>query len=747
MDTSPLSFPPSGTYEEALDRAADLWGIERQYWDIFGTQHFATAEGIAAVLSSLGVPSSTREDLDEACQERLVRQWTRATPPSLVIGETTKTIPIRLPAAHADGAVTLTVEFEGGDKESWGIGLRELPATVSASFRGSQYVEKQIPLPFQLRLGYHSLAIEGEGIRPVFSDLIIGPDRAYYPEMLAGNGRAAGIAVSLYGVRSANNWGCGDFTDLKALSKWVGDDLGASFVALNPLHAIPNRTPYNTSPYLPACAFYKNFIYLDLTAIPDYSRSPLAQKIVESPKVRANIKALREAKYVDYHGVARLKLRMLKVLFRTFLTRYLAGSADTNAFREYVSSQGDLLDCWAVYCALDEHLHKENSDIWLWTDWPEPYQNPRTAETREFSRSHWRSVLFYKYIQWQIDVQLGAAQQYAKDCGLAIGLYHDLALATDRFGADLWAHRRFYVEGCRVGAPPDDFSPSGQDWSFPPPNADAHFEDGYRLFAESIRKNLRHGGALRIDHVMRFFHLFWIPGALGDAKRGIYVKDRSEDLIRILALESVRNKVIVIGEDLGTVADEVRETLHRFGILSYRLFYFEKTNDGRMRLPHEYPRQALVSASTHDLPTLAGFWKGRDIEARLEAGIFGDGEDHRKRLAARETEKQRMLDVLFTLGLMPKNCSRSAADYPDLTGDIHNAIVGFLATAPSTLMVLNEEDLMKQLDQQNLPGTTAEYPNWSHKTRFTVEELKQVPARDFALMYRGWLNVTARLNR
>ena len=181
-------------------------------------------------------------------------------------------------------------------------------------------------------------------------------------------------------------------------------------------------------------------------------------------------------------------------------------------------------------------------------------------QTREFARKHWRSVLFHKYMQWQLDLQLAAAQQHALEQGLSIGLYHDLALATDRFGSDLWAHRPFFVSGCRVGAPPDGFSPKGQDWGFPPPTSERHDEDGYRLFAESIRKNCRHGGALRIDHVMRFFRLYWIPDGM-DATDGTYVRDRFEALLSILALESVRNQVVVIGEDLGTVPDEAREVL------------------------------------------------------------------------------------------------------------------------------------------------------------------------------------------
>ena len=318
--------------------------------------------------------------------------------------------------------------------------------------------------------------------------------------------------------------------------------------------------------------------------------------------------------------------------------------------------------------------------------------------------------MFYQYLQWQIDLQLAAAQQRARDRHLSIGLYHDLALATDRFGSDLWAHRPFYVAGCRVGSPPDDFSPKGQDWAFPPPNSARHREDGYRLFAESIRKNCRHGGALRIDHVMRLFRLFWIPDG-SDATEGAYVRERNEDLVRILALESVRNQVVVVGEDLGTVEPSIRETLARFGILSYRLFYFEKNERGEFRRSDEYPRQALVSSTTHDLPTLAGFWVGADIAARRAAGIIDD-EAQRAQREQRQTEKQKMLDVLFQLGLLRADLPRVAEAYAELTGELHNAIVGFLARTPSQLLAINQEDLTKEVNQQNLPGSTWQYPNW-----------------------------------
>jgi len=245
---------------------------------------------------------------------------------------------------------------------------------------------------------------------------------------------------------------------------------------------------------------------------------------------------------------------------------------------------------------------------------------------------------------------------------------------------------------------------------------------------------------------MRFFRLFWIPDGM-QAVDGTYVRDRSEDLLRILALESVRQKVLVVGEDLGTVPDEIRESLHRFGVLSYRLLYFEKTADDQFHAPQEYPRGALVSVTTHDLPTLAGFWLGRDIEARWDAHLLPEEATYKRMLAERTVEKQRMLDLLLGLKLLPDWFPRNAQEIPELTGELHNAIVGLLASTPCKLMVLNQEDLLKETEQQNLPGSTAEYPNWRRKMKCTVEELWGSPEiQAFTHMFRDWMERTGRLN-
>ena len=631
---------------------------------------------------------------------------------------------------------------------------RHVGALRAASWRRSGKRRHDAPWPPLCRekatlagktaLGYHGISLKIGNQAVCGARLIVCPARAYLPDWLATR-RIAGLAISLFALRSSRNWGCGDFTDLEHLADWAASELRVSFLGLNPLHAIPNRQPFNMSPYLPNCSYYRNLIYLDIEKIDDFLGSRWARRLMASERLRQEIAALRNSELVEYERVHRLKLRFLRILFRHFLLEFPHDTPRSREFRVYIDREGDLLHRFAVHSALDEAMHKRDRNVWNWPFWPEQYRNPESPATREFAEKHWRGVLFHKYVQWQIDVQLEAAQKYARKRGLRIGLYHDLALATDRFGCDLWSQRDFYVSGCRVGSPPDNFAPEGQDWAFPPPDSERHFADSYRLFAALIRRMCRHAGALRIDHVMRFFRLFWIPDGK-DATEGTYVRDRFEDLLHILALESVRNKVVVIGEDLGTVPDLVRKTLGRFGILSYRLFYFEQDKNGSFRRPNDYPRQALVSVTTHDLPTLAGFWQNRDIEARRRAGVI-DESVYFRMLEDRAKEKQKMLDLLFDLRLLPDWVPRNARDLPELSGELQNAVVGFLASTQSMMMVLNQEDLTKETEQQNLPGTTLEYPNWRHKMRYSIEELATNEfTRNCARMYRNWIERTGRSN-
>ena len=657
-------------FDDALRDAAERLGIQQQFWDNFGTPHVTSESTNRAIISAIEAASGAA-----AFDKSSV----------IVISESE---PFR---AFAD----LEIVTEAGER---------IPLLAGA------YAPK-------LPIGYH----ETRSGRRV-TRLIVAPDRAYQP-----SGRSAGFGVTLYGLRSERNWGCGDFRDLRDLIDWAVPALGVDFIALNPLHAIHNRRPYNTSPYLPNSIFYRNFLYLDIEGIEGYNAT-------EDP---AELERLRESPTVEYEQVAAIKRAALERIFET--------NPPGQECLEWIAREGELLRVYATYCALDEHLHAANPDLWIWPDWPEEYRDPASPAVATFVRDNPRAILFHGWLQWLVDGQIAAVQKHALAAGMSIGLYHDLALATDRCGSDLWAWRPFFITGCRVGSPPDGFSPNGQDWSFPPPNTVRHRTDGYRLFAESIRKTMRHGGALRIDHVMRLFRLYWIPEG-HSAKDGAYVKDRAADLVRVLALESVRNRSVIVGEDLGTVENEVRETLARFGILSYKLLYFERAYErsSEFRQPGEYTASALTSTSTHDLATIAGYWIGEDIEARFRTGTIDDNlrlSQH----ADRTQDKQRLLDALFTAGLLPGGYEHDAARIPELTGELHYAVSGFLASTPCLMWLINQEDLTKEPHQQNLPGTTAEYPNWGRKMRWTIAELASVKeSRDCAAMLRDWVRKSGR---
>lgn len=731
------------SFESLLDRAAALCGIEPEYWDIFGKHHVTTAEAKQAILRAMGWPANSSAELESALAEYERADWRRLAPRTVVAhANDAVAIDLHLPQDKLGENIEFVVRREGGAEEAFPAHAGDLPIEQSKAIDGHTWVRMRARIPAALPPGYHEIETRCAGESAV-TRYIATPEHAFRHDGLTDGARTAGVAIALYGLRSERNWGCGDFTDLYALIDWAADDLCASFIGLNPLHAIHNRRPFNTSPYLPNCIFYQNFLYLDIEAMGEFGRSAAARKLRDSDPVRRELAELRAAEFVEYERLAALKLRFLSLLYAQFLREWRADPGRGRDFEAYRQREGDLLRRFATFCAIDRCQHCANPDVWLWTDWPAGLQDPESDETREFVRRNQRQVMFWEWVEFQIDRQLSAAQRRARERGLKIGLYHDLALATDRFGSDLWAHRPFFVNGCRVGAPPDDFAPQGQDWGFPPPNSCKHREDGYRLFAESIRKNCRHGGALRIDHVMRLFRLFWIPEGC-DATQGAYVRETSEDYVRVLALESLRNRVTIVGEDLGTVEPEFRETLARFGVLSYRLFFFEKDKRGEFNPAAAYPNQALVSSSTHDLPTMAGFWTGADIEARKSAGVADDAA-YRDQWAMRSRDKQKMLDRLFAEGLLRPGLPRDANSYPQWTGELHYAAIGFLARTPSQLLAINQEDLTKEPAQQNLPGTTWQYPNWGRKMRFSVEELRtNREARDFTAMVRNWIEGTGR---
>ncbi|HWR97687.1 MAG TPA: 4-alpha-glucanotransferase [Candidatus Methanoperedens sp.] len=730
-----------------LELLAGACGIEPAWRDNWGTVHPTAPRTAAGLLAAMGIaaepPAAARRSLARLSEAA----WCETLPPVLVVRAAVppERFPVALPrsaggAGAGRNAPDFTVELieEGGARRGASHAAGEITSLGTRRYRSGTWERFGVPLPRPFPLGYHALRVTtrrgGHEVLAGEVPLIACPERCWSPPEEAGGGRAAGLGVALYGLRSGRNAGVGDIHDLRRLTRWAVRELGVSFIGLNPLHATRNRFPHNHSPYLPLSGLFANHLYLALEEIPDFAASAEARALMA--RGGGLLARLRAAEHVPYDAADRFKLRVLRALFAEFLARCWhapGGSGRRRRFEDYLAREGAALERFALFRALDAHLGTPGSACWSWRLWPEEYRRPDAPGARAFLAEHREAILFWQYLQWQLDEQLADLDRDAREAGLSLGYYHDLAMAVDEHGADAWSDQALFAEGARVGAPPDDFNAAGQDWGFPPPHPEADRSRGYPAFREQVRRACRHAGLLRIDHVMRLARLFWIPAGL-PAAAGAYVRYRRDELFGIVALESVRNRTVIVGEDLGVVPDGFREEMAAAGLCSCRLLWFERRNDGAYLPPEAYPRDAMVSITTHDLATLAGFWSDHDLETRREIGLFTSAGAYAAALAARAEERRRLAELLVGCGLLG---TARRGDPAPLDGELHNAVVTLLCQTPSRYFLLSQEDLFKVADQQNVPGTVTERPNWVWRMPWTVEQLETAPAiLDFARMYR-----------
>jgi 4-alpha-glucanotransferase len=517
-------------------------------------------------------------------------------------------------------------------------------------------------LPRDLPLGYHELTSRDSGAK---IRLIVTPGQCYLPESLF----TWGWAVQLYAVRSKKSWGIGDLADLQTLARW-SSRLGAGTMLINPLHA-PLPTPQQQpSPYYPSTRLYRNPLYLRVEDVPG------AEKLGrELEPLRAAGVALSERPRIERDPIFDLKMKALAKIFARF-----QGSP---AFERYRAGEHPYLEQYATFCTLVEK-HGPN-----WRKWPRDLRDPKGAAVARFRRSHQKRVRFHEWLQWQLDEQLRKA-------GRAIPLLGDLAVGVDAGGADAWLWQDVYSEKMGVGAPPDHFNTLGQDWGLLPFDPHALRGAGYEPFIRIVRSAMRHMGGMRLDHVMGLFRLFWIPAGK-KPKDGVYVRYPALDLLGIVALESARAKAYVVGEDLGTVEPEVRAELAYRKLLSYRVLWFEKGK------PETYPVNALATVTTHDLPTIAGLWSGRDLEIQKDLNLSPN--------VAGTNAMRRGLAKTAGVSLHAK------AD--DVVLNTYRA----LAEARSLLLTPTLDDALSAEERPNMPGTVDEYPSWRVPLPKRLEEI------------------------
>jgi (1->4)-alpha-D-glucan 1-alpha-D-glucosylmutase len=707
-----------------LAELARLHGIAPDYFDIWGNRHAVPEATLVALLAEFGLEAGNPQAVETALAASATARWHECLPPVVVVQEGAAPWKVRIALTAALDAASLgwRVVEEGGAMHEGLLAPAELPCLERGGAAGSAYVAREFALPVAPGRGYHSLAIVHAGAVAAETLLVVAPRTCYRPLAVRSDGRVWGATIQLYSLRSERSWGIGDFTDLRTfLEHWA--HRGAAIVGVNPLHALFPHNPAHASPYSPSSRLFVNVLYVDVEATEDFRECHAVAAEVRSAQFQARLASLRDAPLVDYPGVAGTKLPMLERLYAHFRARHLAaGTVRAQAFRAFQSEGGEQLRRHALFEAIQERLHREDPNVWGWPVWPEAYRDPTAPAVARFAEEHAERVEFYEYLQWQADLQLGQVGQRSLELGLRIGLYHDLAVSVDRGGAEAWANQDLYAVSASVGAPPDDFNLAGQNWGLPPIRPERLRKVAYAPFIATLRENMRHAGALRIDHVMGLMRLFWIPAGR-TAAEGAYVHYPFSDLLGILALESHRNRCMVIGEDLGTVPDEVREALGRLGILSYRVLLFERTPAGDFKPPAHYPADALVTASTHDLPTLAGYWEGHDILLRRELGLTASEEQLQAQVAERARDCARLLLALKREGLLPQNASVDPISPPQITPELSRNLHVYLARTPAKVLIVQPEDVFGVRDQANLPGTTEEHPNWRRKLPLALERM------------------------
>ena len=700
-----------------IERLARLRGVGDAYHDYRGDLRYFSLKTKTDILRAMGCAVDDSAALAAELSEVEAARRRELLPPIASAHGTRIGIEINIPAREFGGSLLWTVNLEEGGRRDGVVSTAACPEVWRGEVEGSWITRRRLELSVDLPPGYHELEVK---LAQVVSrcSLVMSPPECYEPRAIVQGRRLWGIAVQLYTVRSRDNWGMGDFDDLKQLIRWLAPR-GAGFIGLNPLHALAPADPERSSPYSASSRHFLNVLYIAIPAVPEFSECAAACARVNEPQFVNRLHELRSAGLVDYRGVADAKFEILELLFRDFCDRHLSSSTERALeFRAFVAAGGALLQTHARFDALDRHFRATLVTASGWLSWPEEYRDVNGVAARQFAATHSLQVEFYLYLQWLAHDQLTSAQVLTRELGMPIGLYGDYAVGSNPSGSETWVDQTSYRMGAEIGAPPDALALKGQGWGIPP--QDPFVMETQRLvgFTRLIRNNMRYYGALRLDHVMSLFRLWWV--AAGDSPtEGAYVHYPLQHLLTVLALESARAACLVVGEDLGVVPDEMRRAMPEFGLYHYKALLFEK-DSGRFRRPDEFVPRALGTVTTHDMPTLRSYWEGRDIELRRQLNLYPSEDIQNEVMRERERDRVALLAALREQGLQP-----TAPGLPSepFTPELANALHVYLARSHTKLVSLQIEDLLGMVDPVNIPGTDREYPNWQRKLTADIEDM------------------------
>ncbi len=658
---------------------AEAHGVATDYEDWLDNPVTVPRDTVLAVLAALGVDAADPADATRALSMLRRGQRDHLLPPCVVkrVGER---VVVRLtPGSSSPEA---WIELETGTRLDVTVEAPPRLSDASATVQG----EVVLTVADELPPGYHTLRARWPD-EEASSTLIVTPDVLGLPDRIPD--RAWGLATQLYSVRSRDSWGVGDLGDLATLATWSGGELGADYILVNPLSAAEPVAPMEPSPYLPSSRRFVNPVYIRVEQVPEY-----ADLAADGRAAVAALRADVHDRLDELDAIDRDIAWTAKQAALTLLHDVPRAPSRQAAYDDFLRREGTPLRDFATWCALAE-VHGPD-----WHAWPDALRHPDDSSVADFRADHADRVDFHCWLQWVVDEQLGTAQSSARGAGMRLGVMHDLAVGVHAHGADAWSHQDTLAQGISVGAPPDAFNQLGQDWSQPPWRPDRLAELAYRPYRDLIARLLRHAGAVRIDHIIGLFRLWWIPEGMGP-DRGTYVRYDHEALIGILCLEGQRAGAVVVGEDLGNVEPAAREYLKERGIIGTSILWFERDEDGRPLPADRWREYSLASVTTHDLPPTAGYLAGDHVALRDSLGLLTRPVDAER--AADRADREGWLRQLRHEGVLP-----DGAD-PDETVV---ALYRFLTGTPARLLCLALTDAVGDRRTQNQPGTIDEYPNW-----------------------------------
>lgn len=712
----------------SIEQLATLVGFHKSYVDSFGELKKPDPKALESLLKAMGYNLTNEKDLAEQILTLKEKKWRNTVPSTHIITSTNKApyVPICLPVSDANVSIIYTIKTEQNNVIEHRINTSTLELIEAVSLEDNvTYGQYKLLIP-ELSEGYHQLTLT---VNEKQSNcyLIIAPATCFSAKE-AHKKKVWGYATQLYSIRSEKNFGMGDFGDLHNIIINTSKQ-GASTLGLNPLHSLYQNNPEHISPYSPISRCFLNTLYIDVKATHNFLTCQSAIDTFNSEKYQSELADAKSGDLVNYPLVAKLKYELLEILFDDFIStdNTVSHNAIQKQFTGFIEEQGEDLITLATFEALYEHFRKIDTSIYDWKLWPKEFQSPNTNSVKSFRETHKLRIKYFMYLQWLAHQQLMHAADLTTTHDMPLGLYLDLAVGCDGSGVDVWSNQDVYVSGASIGAPPDAMNTLGQNWGLTPMNPVVLKEQGYLPLIKALRSNMQYAGALRIDHILGLMRQYWVAPGMG-AHEGIYITFPLDDILSIIALESRRSRCVVIGEDLGTVPEGFTDIIARSGLLSYKVLYFERWwETGLFKRPELYPSQSIATVSTHDVPTLAGWWNSRDLTWRRDLDLYPNEDLKKQEQIDRIQDRHLLISALKDIGTL------TAKDINDETlestqSSLNMAVQKYIGLTESHIQLIPIEDGLELIEQVNIPGTIDEHPNWRQKLPLDLNQIWETPS-------------------